>query len=314
LKHQNLPGTDRSASVIVLGTAWYGTTIAESDAFAMLDAFVERGGNFLDTANSYFRYRPGGEGKSETTLGAWLKHASRRDVLIGTKGADQGMDRRTIRDQLAESLDRLGTDFVDFYWLHCDDPNVPVGEILGWLNELVDEGRFPAFGCSNWRVARMREAAGYAAANGIRGFAASQIGWSLARVNPQVAGGSQVFMDDETFAYHLETRMPLVGYSAQAGGFFAGKYDPDEPLPGTEPNPAILRFYGTDDNYAKLARVKKLAAGKGCTPNQLATAYLFSQSFPGFAIAGCGNVAQVIDSAGAGDVELTPADVAALEG
>ena len=188
MKYQNLPGTEQRASVIVLGTAWYGTTIPESEAFGMLDAFAEHGGNFWDTANGYFRWRPGGEGKSETTLGAWLKHNSRRDVLIGTKGADQGMDRQTIRHQLTESLERLGTDYVDFYWLHCDDPNVPVGEILDWLNELVDEGCFPAFGCSNWRVRRMHEAAKYAVDHGVRGFSASQIGWSLAQANPEVAG------------------------------------------------------------------------------------------------------------------------------
>ena len=306
MRYDTLPGTRKKASVIALGTAWYGSDIPEERSFLLLDTYVELGGNFVDTAHSYMRWGGRGEAKSELTIGKWLQGQDRKSVLIGTKGADMGMDEETISRQIFESLDRLGTDTIDFYWLHADDPKVPVGEILGWLNRWTDEGLIRAFGCSNWRVPRVRGAAEYAALHAIRGFAASQIGWSLARMRPEaLSGGGQVFMDEDTFSYHRQTGLPTVVYSSQAGGFFAGKYDPETPTPKTEPNPNIVRCFGSDENYARLAAVKKMAADKGCTPNQLALAYLTNQPFPVFPIAGPNGVDQVRDTCGAGDIVLS---------
>ena len=314
MRYRNLPGTDRSASVIVLGCAWFGTDIPEASAFELLDTFRELGGNFLDTAHMYASWVRGGKGQSESTIGKWLRGVERERVLVGTKGADQGMGEPAIRAQLDESLHRLGTDYVDFYWLHVDDPQVPAGDILQWLNRIAEEGHMRAFGCSNWTLARIREADQYARAHGLRGFAASQIGWSLARVNPQLlTGGGQVYMDDETLAFHRQSGMPVVAYSSQAGGFFAGKYDPEGPPPGMTPNPAIVRYYGTPENYARLACAKRLAAAKGCTPNQVALAYLLNQSFPSFAIVGAGKKEYVADSCSASDVALTAEEVQRLE-
>ena len=314
MKYLNLPATDRQASAIVLGCAWFGTDIPERKAFKLMDKFSELGANFLDTAHSYASWVPGGAGKSETTIGKWLKRSQRERVVIGTKCADKGMSENLIRAQLDESLKRLDTDYVDFYWLHCDDPGVPVGDILQWLNRLCDERRIRAFGCSNWRVPRIRQAMQHAREHGLREFAASQIAWSLARVRPEVvAGGSQVFMDDETFAFHKQTGMPVVAYSSQAGGFFTEKYEPDGPPPGDKPNPAIVKYYGTPENYAKQAAAKKLAAAKGCTPNQIALAYLLHQSFPGFAIAGANTPERVADSCAAADLKLSAEEVALLE-
>lgn len=314
MKYAPLPGTGSRASLIVLGTAWFGTAIAESDAFRLLDVYAEHGGNFLDTAHMYANWVKGGAGKSETTIGKWLKRVERRKVLIATKGADLGMTRDGIRTQLAQSLERLGVDCVDFYWLHVDDPKVPAAEIIEWLNELVQETRVSAFGCSNWKIVRIQQANDHARQCGLRGFAASQIAWSLARANPAVTGGgNQVFMDDETFAFHLKTSFPLVAYSSQAGGFFAGNYDPKGAPPGVKPNPNIVSYYGTNENYARLTALKKMAVLKDCTPNQVALAYLMHQPFPCFPIVGANTPARVADSCGAANVSLTYEDVRALE-
>lgn len=315
MRYTTLPGTDRDASVIALGTAWYGTEIPEATAFELLDCYAEQGGNLLDTANMYASWVDGGAGKSETTLGRWLRQARPEKMLVATKGADQGMDRETIRSQLSESLERLQLDAVDFYWLHRDDHKVPADEVLGWMNECVDDGLFPAFGCSNWRLPRVREAAEYAKRTGCRGFAASQISWSLARAIPaEVAKQGLVFMDDEIFRYHSDNAWPCVGFSSQSGGFFAGKYDPIAPTPNTTPNANIVRLFGSPENYARLAAAKKIAAARGVSPNQAALAYLFSLDFPGFAIAGPNCIAQVLDSCGAGDLTLTPEECCELSG
>ena len=312
MHYQTLPGTGKPASSIVLGTAWYGTDINEKLAFAMLDRYLELGGNLLDTANMYCNWVEGGNGKSETTIGKWLKANPGVKISVMTKGADRGMDFATIREQLQESLERLNLNKIDFYWLHRDDRQVSVDEILGWLNELSNAGFFPAFGCSNWRPDRIREAQKYAKQHNIQGFAANQIGWSLARPIPEQSQKlPQVFMNDETYRMHCATRLPCMGYSAQAGGFFGGKYDPDSPA-GAKPNPVIVDLYGCKANYERLKRCRNLAKKYGKTPNQIALAYLFSEQFPGFAIAGAGNLGQLEDACGAGDIKLTRNEVSLL--
>lgn len=310
-----LPGTAIRASRIVLGTAWFGTAIPEEKSFELLDAFFAQGGNFLDTAHMYASWVKGGAGKSETTLGQWIARHGREGVVLATKGADLGMNRSGIRAQLDESLGRLKLPSVDFYWLHRDDPSVPVGEIIDWLNELVAEGRFPAFGCSNWAPTRIAAAQVYAATHAKRGFSASQIGWSLARVNPEAAksAGGQRFMDDETMAYHRGSKLAQVAYSSQAGGFFGGNFNPAGPPPGVTPNANIIKFYGTPENYTRLKLCDQLAAAKGCTANQVSLAYLLHHSFPSFAIAGANSVERVADSCKAADVSLTAEEVERLE-
>lgn len=305
MKYTSLPGTELPASRVVLGTAWFGTAIAEDASYKLMDAFVEQGGNFLDTAHMYANWVKDGAGKSESTIGKWLRTTRPKNIVIATKGADKGMTRDGIRAQLKESLDRLGLDRVAFYWLHRDDPSVPAGDIIEWLNELVREGRFRAFGCSNWLPDRIAEAQVYAAQKRLRGFAASQIGWSLARVVPEVRGGGMVFMDDATMAYHEATGLPCIAYSAQAGGFFGGNFDPKGPPPGVTPNAGIVKYYGCPANYHRLEATNKMAKQKGVTPNQLSLAYLLCQSFPGFAIAGANSPERVADACGAASIELT---------
>jgi hypothetical protein len=143
MKFASLPGTVIPASRIALGTAWFGTAISEEQSFKLMDAFIERGGNFLDTAHMYANWVKGGAGKSETTIGRWLRQTRPGNIVIATKGADGGMTRDGIRKQFTESLDRLQLEKVDFYWLHRDDPAVPAGDIIEWL-AAVDKSLSPA--------------------------------------------------------------------------------------------------------------------------------------------------------------------------
>lgn len=313
MRYSTLPGTDRKVSQMALGTAWFGTDIDADRAFSLMDAYVEHGGTLLDTAHMYASWVDGGAGQSEKTVGAWVKKTGREHVIVATKGADQGMTRDDIRRQFDESLDRLGMSEVDFYWLHVDKPDVPVGEVLGWLNELVDEGKFAAFGCSNWSVERIADAQAFAASNNLRGFAASQIGWSLARANQDVIGGkSQKFMDDATDVFHRETKLPVMAYSSQAGGFFAGAYDPAGPAAGLTPNENIVKLHGMPANYRRLELSNQFAKAKGCTPNQISLAYLMHQPFDVFPIAGANSVERIADSLGAADITLSDEELAQL--
>jgi aryl-alcohol dehydrogenase-like predicted oxidoreductase len=321
VKYVDIPGTDLRPSALALGTATYGSAIPEDTAFRMMDAFAEAGGNVFDTANVYASWLPDGKGASERTIGKWLAAQGRGEgFLVSTKGAhpDLGTGRKRvsradIRTHLSQSLDRLRTNRVDIYWLHRDDPDVPVGEIIGWLSEITDEGLVRAVGCSNWTVARQREAAAYAESRGVAGFCASQIDWSLAAYAPGCdLGGGMLYMDDATLAFHEETRTPVFAYSSQAGGYFAGKFDAALERPGCDP--ALRARFAQPTNVARLAAARRLALRKGVSANQIAVAWLVEQSFPVVAIVGPRIPEQAADSFAAGGVRLTAEEVAFLRG
>jgi len=318
----DLPGTDLLPTVIGLGTGSFGTAIPEDRALALLDLYAEWGGNFLDTAHVYAAWMPGGEGASERTIGKWLaSRGSRRDVVLATKGAHHDLATHAprltadaVRGDLHESLERLGTDHVELYWLHRDDPAVPVGEVLAWLNEHLDAGLLRAIGCSNWSLPRQRAAAEWAEAHDQVGFCASQVRWSLAEhhLPPGDSGSGMCAMDDEMLAAHRRTRIPVVAYSPQARGFFSGRYGPaaDEAAPGFRAD--VQARYGTEANTRRLAAAQALAAERGCTANQVAVAWLLHQDFGVCALTGARTPEQLADSCGAADVSLSEADLERL--
>jgi aryl-alcohol dehydrogenase-like predicted oxidoreductase len=331
MKYLPLPNTSLIPSVLCLGAAQYGTGIPADTAWALLDAFAEQGGNFVDTARLYGDWVPGGEGASERTIGAWLKRRSgRAELVLATKGAHPDLatmhisrlSPAEITADLGASLDALDTDYVDLYWLHRDDLAVPVGEILDILNEHLAAGRIRAIGASNWTVARLEAAAAYAQAHGLISFCASQIGWSLARANPGVIPASgMLYMDDPTLAYHRRTGLPVVAYSSQAGGFFSGKYrrhvlseaeGPDGSSEARQVLP-VPSLYADAGNFARFDRAHELAARHNRTSNAIALGYLLSQPFPVYPIVGCRTVEQVRASCAASDVRLTAVEVAYLE-
>jgi aryl-alcohol dehydrogenase-like predicted oxidoreductase len=322
MKHIELPGAELSVAVVGLGTGSYGTAIAEDAAFELMDLYVEHGGNLLDTAHVYAAWVEGGWGASERTIGKWLAASgTRRDLILATKGAhhdirtyQKRVSRRAIRQDLHESLERLASDHVDLYWLHRDDADVPVGEVLGWLNEHVAAGLIRAIGCSNWSVARQRDAAACAKAHGLVGFCASQVRWSLAdfHLPPGDSGSGMVAMDACAFAYHCQTRVPVVAYSPQARGFFSGKYaaGAGPAAPGARQD--VLVQYGTEANFRRLAAAQQLAAARGCSANQVALAWLFHQPFAICALSGARTPEQLADSCAAADLTLSQADMAHL--
>jgi aryl-alcohol dehydrogenase-like predicted oxidoreductase len=317
-----IPGTDLTVSALCFGAGGLGTRVSEDDSFRLLDLFLERGGNFLDTAHIYAAWVPGGGGVSERTIGAWVRERGVRDrVVIGTKGGHPHLESMhvsrlspaEIRQDLEESLERLQVDRVDFYWLHRDDPARPVGEMVDTLAVLAGEGRLRAYGVSNWSPARTREAVDYAAARGLPPVRGNQVGWSLAVRNADAGGDPTVrFMDEETHAYHRATGLFAAAYSSQANGFFAGEYGRDLPSPAPKSGAGVVRAYYSESNFRRLDRARELAARRGCAPNDIALGYLLSQSFPTCAIVGCGTEEHLRSSLRAADIQLTPEEVAWL--
>ena len=192
MMEKRLPGVPIPVSPVSLGAAQFGDSLGEKESCALLDVYTERGGNLLDTANCYGRWLPHGENVSEQILGRWLKqHGNRNGLVISTKGGHPPFDAMTasrlhekeLRYDLESSLRALGTDHVDLYWLHRDDPTLPVEELLGLLEQFRREGKLLSYGVSNWTTERVRQAAKAAAAHGYAGFCGVQNQWSLARAD-----------------------------------------------------------------------------------------------------------------------------------
>jgi aryl-alcohol dehydrogenase-like predicted oxidoreductase len=304
MRYLDVPGVGPS-SVLALGTMAYTPDNMEQ-ASELLDAFVAVGGNVIDTAHNY-----GGEwiGCSERAIGSWLREGGARDkVVILTKGAhpDEHGPRvhpRAIADDLRDSLERLQVERVDLYLLHRDDPSVPVGPIMEALGEHVAAGRIRAIGASNWTHTRIEEANVYARGRGLPEFVCSSTNLSLARAKEPRWPGC-ISLDAEGREWHRRTQFALFSWSAQAAGFFTGRY-----VRGQIAVPDIVRVYDAEDNWERLRRARQLAGAKGVTPAQVALAYVLHQPFPTSAIMGPLTLAEFHESVAAEGVPLSPAEV-----
>ena len=319
MAYRTLPNTDLSVSPICLGTSELGTVVPEADAFRLLDAFVERGGNFLDTAAVYANWIPGERSVSERTIGRWLRaRGNRTDVIVSTKGAHPylatmdvpRLSPAEIRSDVDASLSRLQVDAIDLYYLHRDDRTRPVEEIMETLHGQVKAGKLRYVACSNWRADRITAAQAYAAAHGFRGFVADQMLWNLAVVDPSaVSGQGVVVMDEALHRLHAETGMAAVPFSSQAGGLFQklASGGPDKVKQG------LRRTYPLGGNLRQLERMQILATETGLTISQIVLGYLLSQPFVTVLIVGCKTQAHLRDTMDAAAVTLTCEQVTYLE-
>ncbi|MFF1421022.1 aldo/keto reductase [Streptomyces sp. NPDC058280] len=300
-----------SAGVLCLGTLPFGSTVDEETSFAILDRFVEAGGNLIDTANNYVFWHPGTTGdESETTIGRWL--ASRRvrdEVLISTKAGArptvpgtgletaEGLSAAAIRKAAQESLRRLGTDRIDLYWTHIEDRSVPLEETLGTLNELVSDGQVSILGCSNHTTWRTERARAVALANGWTGYTCVQQRHSYLqpRFDMSLPESGHVHVTPELLDYaRSEPDLTVMAYSSLLSGAYTRA---DKPLAAAYDHP------GTGQ---RLAVLREVAAELGATPNQVVLAWLLGGDPPVIPVVGASSVEQLDDVLGALAVELAP--------
>ena len=287
------PPLGRELSRLVLGTLAVSTAEPERSG-AVLDAYVALGGNVIDTAAVY------GGGDAERALGDWLERRSalRHSLVVATKGAHPDGERRRVtpteigRD-LRESNERLRGP-VDLFLLHRDDPAVPVGELVECLNEHRAAGRLRAFGTSNWTTARIDEANAYAADHGLEGFSISSQHLSLATQNEEHWPDTRSANDPEIAGWHERTQTPLLAWSAQARGYFAGRSDPE-----------VQRVYDNAVNRDRRRRAEEAGRRVGRSAQQLALAWVLHRPYPVFAAFGARTPEQVHDAWGALDVDPT---------
>jgi 1-deoxyxylulose-5-phosphate synthase len=266
-------------------------------AAGLMDAYAAIGGNCIDTAHVY------GESSSRA-VGLWMQDRNNRsEIVIIGKGAhpygSPRMTREFMEQDLSETFEHMQTNYVDIFMLHRDDLDKSVGYIVESMNSLLEAGHCRALGVSNWTVARIQEANDYAKAHNLVGLLCNSPNLSLAKPNePRWAGCVSVYPDD--LAWHERTQLPLLSWSSQAGGFFTGRYTPDNG------DSEMRRVYYSDANWERYRRAESLAKKKSVATNDIALAYVLSQPFPVCALIGPNTVEELHSSALALRITLTP--------
>jgi aryl-alcohol dehydrogenase-like predicted oxidoreductase len=292
---------------LMLGGNVFGWTADEAASFAILDAFVEQGGNAIDTADVYSAWVPGHQGgESERVLGAWLKASGKRDkVVIGTKVGmwpkRLGIKRQNIVEACEDSLQRLGVDTIDLYWLHRDDEATDPGEYTEGLDALVKAGKIRAFGASNFKPARFADSIAAARARGAR-FDAQQPEYNLLSRE----------IEAELMPLCAREGVSILPYYGLASGYLTGKYRTDADK-AQSPRGARMDKYMAGKGPAVLAALDQVAARYGATLAQVALAWVMAKPAVAAPIASATSVAQLTELMGALRIALTADDIAALD-
>lgn len=294
--------------VICLGGNVYGWTLPENDSFRQLDAALEAGLNFIDTADMYSRWVPGHTGgESETIIGKWFKKSGKRkDVILATKlGIEMGEGKKGLspaymRQAVEDSLRRLQTDYIDLYQAHQDDPETPLEETLTAFDALVKEGKVRHIGASNYSGARLAEALEISRKNGLASYVSLQPHYNLVE--------RQNFESDLLQVVE-KYDVGVIPYFALASGFLSGKYKGEEDAAKGARGP-LVKKYVNDWGFGVVKVVEEVAKAHQSTPSRVALAWLIAQPGVTAPIASATNDAHLTDLIEATKLKL---DVASIE-
>ena len=301
--------SDLEVFSLCLGGNVFGWTADRETSFDILDAYARSRGNFIDTADAYSAWVPGhGGGESEEIIGAWMaKRGNRGQMVIATKVGKlpqlQGLSRDVIRKACAESLRRLRTDYIDLYYCHADDPDVPLQETLMALAELIDEGKVRSIAASNYSVDRLAEALAVSDAMGLPRFVALQPHYNLI-VRDEYEGAMRDLCERE--------RISCLPYFPLGAGFLTGKYRSAGDI-GDGPRSPRVSGYADERGWRILAAVDQVAAEHDVSNAEVALAWLMHQPTVAAPIASVTSLAQLAEVMDAAHLELTADDLARLD-
>ena len=306
MEKRKLGRTDIAIAPLVFGGNVFGWTADETTSFTLLDRFVERGFNAIDTADTYSAWVPGNAGgESETIIGNWLKQRGRRDdVVLMTKVGlwerRKGLRAENIIAAAEDSLQRLQTDYIDVYFSHTDDEETPLEETLNAFAKLVASGKVRAIGASNYSATRVQAALDISAQQSLPRYEVLQPEYNLY--------DRQAFERDLA-PLAVERQLGVTCYFSLASGFLTGKYRTVDDLAGSS-RADFLRKYFDDRGMRILAALHELAPTLSATPAQLALAWLMARPGVTAPIASATKLTQLDDILGAANLRL-PAEVLA---
>ena len=300
---REIPGLGKQASAVALGFEDFRTFASGA---ILLDAFFERGGNLFDTGFIY------AGGFTETLFGQWhTSRGTREQSVLIAKGAHTPLCYPdVIAKQLDVSLDRLQTDYVDVYFMHRDNPDVPVGEFVDAMDAEVRKGRIRGlFGGSNWSKERFDEAIAYADRTGKQRPGALSNNFALAEMLKPLWAGCVTASTPDFRQWLIERQIPNFSWSSQARGFFTDRAGRDK-----TDNRELVETWYNEQNFGRRDRAVQLARELGKSPIHIALAYVLAQPFPSIPLIGPRTLHELDDSLQAFDVKLTPEQVKWLEG
>jgi aryl-alcohol dehydrogenase-like predicted oxidoreductase len=295
---------------IAFGGNVFGWTADEATSHRLLDAFVDAGFSFVDTADVYSRWAPGNKGgESETVIGSWLrKDRSKRDRIVLATKCGMGLESRALsRSHIVESVDaslkRLGTDRIDLFQSHKDDKDTPQEETLSTYAELVKAGKIRAIGASNFEAPRLAEAAKIAKEKGLPRYESLQPHYNLME-----RGLFEGDLENEC----LKEGIGVIPYYSLASGFLSGKYRTDADL-GKSKRGAGVKKYLNDKGFAVLRALDDAARKHNATNTQVALAWLMQRKSITAPIASATSLDQLEDLIAAPRIELDADSVAAID-
>ncbi|GAA3852527.1 aldo/keto reductase [Streptomyces sedi] len=295
-------------SPLCLGGNVFGWTADEAQSFAVLDAYVEGGGNLVDTADSYSSWAPGNPGGvSETVIGRWLARRGRRDdVRLATKvGAHpdfRGLSPENIHRAADASLTRLGVDHIDLYYTHFDDESVPVEEIITALDELVTAGKVREIAVSNISTERLVASLEFSRDAGKARYVAIQPHYNLV---------SRDTYEGERQAIAAEWGLAALPYWSLAAGFLTGKYRPGVEV-ASERAGGAAQHLETERGPRVLAALDEIAAARGVAPATVALAWLRARPTVAAPIASARSLEQLGPLLTVNELTLTDAEAERL--
>jgi aryl-alcohol dehydrogenase-like predicted oxidoreductase len=299
---RRLGATDFETVPLVLGGNVFGWTADKATSFRILDAFVERGGSMIDTADVYSAWVAGhAGGESESVIGEWLATPGKRDrVILATKvGMLPGvggelLQPKRIAAACEASLKRLRTDHIDVYFAHQDDPETPQEAMLEAFGTLIDAGKVRVIGASNFHAARLKSALDLARDSGLPHFHVLQPEYNLV---------SRTAFEGELQDLAIEYNIAVTPYSGLASGFLTGKYrsrdDMNQSVRGGSMGDLI------ETKAGMLAAMDEVASATGATLAQIALAWLAAQPGVTAPIASATSVEQLAELMGSIDLDLS---------
>ncbi len=291
MNYRELGRSGLQVSPLCFGGNVFGWTADEATSFSLLDAWVDAGMNFIDTADVYSRWVPGhAGGESETIIGRWLRRSGKRDkIVLATKvGKDMGDGKlglapAYIRSAVEASLKRLQTDVIDLYQSHDDDAKVPLEETLGAYAELIKAGKVRAIGASNFSAPRLSEALAVSARLGLPRYESLQPLYNLVE---------RPAFEAELEAVCAQHGLGVINFFALASGFLSGKYRSEADL-GKSPRGGGVKKYLNPRGLRVLDALDAVARRLNATPAQVALAWQIARPSITAPIASATSLAQL---------------------
>jgi aryl-alcohol dehydrogenase-like predicted oxidoreductase len=275
MQHVKLGKSDLQVPVICLGANVYGWTVSEADSFRQLDAALEAGLNFIDTADVYSRWVPGHQGgESEAILGKWMATGNKRsNVILATKvGIDMGDGKKGLKaayihQAVEDSLRRLQTDYIDLYQAHQDDEETPLEETLAAFDKLVREGKVLHIGASNYSGARLAKALRTSKDNGLVSYISLQPHYNLV---------AREQFETDLLPVVQEHTLGVIPYYSLAAGFLTGKYRTKKDAEGKARGGTVGKYLN-DWGFHVVEVLDEVAREHHSTPARVALAWLMAQ-------------------------------------